>query len=48
MTEILWEVLTRSGEETIFGYSLDSEPAVFRVPSTYAGDGRWIPNPEYR
>ena len=48
MTEVLWEVLTRLGEETIFGYSLDEEPAVFRVPSTHAGNGCWIPNAGYR
>lgn len=48
ITEVIWEVLTHSGEDNILSRDLDDEPAVFRVPSVYAGDGVWIPHPEYR
>ena len=48
MTEVVWEVLTCVGEANLLEWNLDHEPAVFRVPSTHAGDGVWIPHPEYR
>ncbi|WP_116205037.1 SMI1/KNR4 family protein [Amycolatopsis circi] len=48
VTEVIWEVLTSVGDDNILGFSIDDEPAVFRVPSTHMGNGVWLPNPEYR
>jgi hypothetical protein len=48
MTRVIAEVLTSTGNDNIFGWALDDEPAVFRVPSTLLADGRWLPDPEYR
>ncbi|WP_409186006.1 SMI1/KNR4 family protein [Amycolatopsis sp. VS8301801F10] len=48
MTQVIWEVLTSADDENIFGWSLEDLPKIFRVPSTYLGDGRWLPHAEYR
>ncbi|MFD8500403.1 SMI1/KNR4 family protein [Amycolatopsis sp. NPDC059657] len=46
VSRIIWEVMTRD-DDNIMHWDLGDRPAVFRVPSTYAGDGEWIPHPEY-
>lgn len=48
VVEIIWEVLTHAGRDNILRRNLDHEQPVFRVPSTYMGDGEWVANAGYR
>ncbi|GAA1028532.1 MULTISPECIES: SMI1/KNR4 family protein [Amycolatopsis] len=48
MVEVVWEVLTRTGEDNILRMDLGYEKPIFRVPSTHLGDGEWLPHKEYR
>lgn len=47
MTRIIWEVMTCEGDDNILRWDLAKEPTIFRVPSTHAGDGEWVPNLGY-
>ncbi len=48
IVEVVWEVLTCTGDDNILHRDLAHEEAIFRVPSTYMGNGEWQPNEEYR
>ncbi|SEP53773.1 SMI1/KNR4 family protein [Amycolatopsis saalfeldensis] len=48
MTDVIWKVLTGTGDDNIFRWDLAHELAIFRVPSTLLANGEWLPYAEYR
>ncbi|MFF0148707.1 SUKH superfamily protein [Amycolatopsis sulphurea] len=48
VVDAIMKILTCAGDDNIIRMDLGEEESIFRVPSTYMGNGGWLPHEEYR